>query len=373
MAALAVICWHYQFFFFGIDRAAEHSRDALPFAETLSILFKSGLYAVQWFWVLSGYIFFFNYRDALENGSIGAREFFSRRFARLYPLHLATLLLVAFLFWLYRYLFSESYPYFTQTIPTWSLVSHIFFMSNWFTTQTTFNGPIWSVSIEILVYFLFFSCTKIFRHKGITKTGFMATACLLAYYIADKQKLGTALWFAQCAACFYLGGLVYEIRRNYRVDIFLKPTNALLWAIIVAAIAAAHHFRPTYANSFLIPVGTILFIVCTDVIEKSKWVSKVKRAGNWTYASYLLHLPVALFAVIWLRLAHQNVTSIAETPTFFLAYVCVVFALSELCFRFFENPARKAFARVLIQRRTILPDQSPLTDYESTPYQDRRP
>ena len=54
-------------------------------------VYTHGEYAVPFFWVISGFIFSFVYQER----AVSFRAFSARRFARLYPLHFATLLIVA--------------------------------------------------------------------------------------------------------------------------------------------------------------------------------------------------------------------------------------------------------------------------------------
>ena len=62
---------------------------------------------------------------------------------------------------LLQYVYSRSHgQYFIyQNNSVHAFIAQIFFASNWFSGQTdSFNGPIWSISVEILIYFIFF-CT----------------------------------------------------------------------------------------------------------------------------------------------------------------------------------------------------------------------
>jgi peptidoglycan/LPS O-acetylase OafA/YrhL len=68
--------------------------------------------------------------------------------------------------------------------------------------------------------------------------------------------------------------------------------------------------------------------------------------GNWTYSSYLLHFPVALLIVIGARLMNLDIVAIARRPMFLVSYVVLVFILSDLCYTFFEAPARRALRLV---------------------------
>ena len=290
LAAFSVVIWHYQFYFFEVQTGTNSpSRLQLPLSGPLSLLYNSGSYAVQRFWVLSGYIFFFNYREALSNRTMAGFDFFFRRFARLYPLHLATLIIVSLQLLFYRFLFDDNYPYYTSGVTVWTFVNHLFMASNWTSTQYTLNGPVWSVSVEVLIYILFFNLTKYASMIGITRTFLIAITSFFLYCLAVKRGLGTPTWIAECATCFY---------KRYMLDTLAGARQGLFWTALAAALVVLYQFRPTYAMSFCIPASAILFIVCSDAIERSSIVAKLARVGNWTYSSYLLHFPVALVIVM---------------------------------------------------------------------------
>ncbi|MBL8581747.1 MAG: acyltransferase, partial [Rhizobiaceae bacterium] len=98
LAALAVLLWHYQHFWFppAGQPATLPPLVQLPLSGTLWPFYLYGHYAVQLFWVISGFVFAAVYAGRRPS----AASFFGARFARLYPLHFVTLLLVAVLqFW----------------------------------------------------------------------------------------------------------------------------------------------------------------------------------------------------------------------------------------------------------------------------------
>jgi peptidoglycan/LPS O-acetylase OafA/YrhL len=148
---------------------------------------------------------------------------------------------------------------------------------------------------------------------------------------------------AQCAACFYLGGLMYEMQMRYKLDIAAGLRQSLFWAAVAATLFAFYQFRPTYALPFAVPASIILFVVCSGAIERSRIIGSLARLGNWTYSSYLLHFPVALLILIGLRISGLDVSAIARQPIFLGAHLVLVFVLSDLCYTFFEAPARRAY------------------------------
>jgi len=96
IAAFAILLWHYQHFYFpraGVNGVADQ-RAVQPLFYMFSWFYLHGAWAVQFFWILSGFIFFHVYA---QRGDVSLREFFGNRFSRLYPLHLITLCIVAVL------------------------------------------------------------------------------------------------------------------------------------------------------------------------------------------------------------------------------------------------------------------------------------
>ena len=89
-----VLFWHYQHFFVPpVERHFNVNRAIQPWYETLGWLYNHGHTAVQYFWAVSGFVFAHVY---LADANYKAR-FWPARIARLWPLHLLTLCLMAIL------------------------------------------------------------------------------------------------------------------------------------------------------------------------------------------------------------------------------------------------------------------------------------
>ena len=78
----------------GTELPAAFDRTEQPLYRLLWPFYEHGMYAVPLFFVLSGFVFFHLYAEAVRTGGVVAYEFFVLRLSRLYPLHVATLLLV---------------------------------------------------------------------------------------------------------------------------------------------------------------------------------------------------------------------------------------------------------------------------------------
>jgi peptidoglycan/LPS O-acetylase OafA/YrhL len=102
IAAIIVIVYHWQFFYYANDTWVQNGVDkaALPLYPYLSAIYNDGVVVVDLFFLLSGFIFFWLYADRIATRRINFRKFMIFRISRLYPIHLVTLLSVAALQWL---------------------------------------------------------------------------------------------------------------------------------------------------------------------------------------------------------------------------------------------------------------------------------
>ncbi|HEY6579258.1 MAG TPA: acyltransferase family protein, partial [Rhizomicrobium sp.] len=96
VAALAVIFWHWQHFFAvrGTWQTV-WSRTMQPAYAVFKPLYDQGWVAVDIFFAVSGFVFFWLYLEPVARREIGAGKFALQRVSRLYPLYLVTLLAAA--------------------------------------------------------------------------------------------------------------------------------------------------------------------------------------------------------------------------------------------------------------------------------------
>ena len=158
--AMTVLVWHYHHFAMIGDGSAM-LRPHEPLYALLWPLYDFGLFGVQVFWCISGFIFYWNYADAIAARRIEPKRFFWLRFSRLYPLHFATLLIVAGLQPLYAALAGQ--PFIFKDGSAVNFLLHLGLADQWTGPRPlSFNGPIWSVSAEVFVYVAFFLLLRTF-------------------------------------------------------------------------------------------------------------------------------------------------------------------------------------------------------------------
>lgn len=341
VAALAILITHYgQFFYVGMEKVG-FVPELQPFYPVLWLVYDYGFWGVHVFWTVSGFIFFYKYRDLIAERHVGGPRFFLLRFSRLYPLHFATLLLVAALQVLYSAQHDVSFEFANND--AYHFVLQLFMASNWgLEAGPSFNAPIWSVSVEILVYVIFFALTRFLGGSVLVTFG------VLALCAATKIL---HIWHPvfDCLMFFYLGVVAATLFVATRettlgrwLDRFsLAAVFAIPVAVLVSGVHAHRHFELLFAMSC---APGLIFVAARDWRISPRIGTIIAAFGNMTYSSYLLHFPMQMAAVMFIG----SNTDLFYNPAFFIGYIVAVCAAARLCYVAFELPWQKSIRHRLL-------------------------
>jgi peptidoglycan/LPS O-acetylase OafA/YrhL len=300
------------------------------------------------FWCISGFIFFWKYRDAIADRLTGGRTFFVLRLSRLYPLHFVTLLLVAVLQPIYFNMHGHFFVY--QENDVRHFLMQLVMASHWgFQSGYSFNGPIWSISVEVLVYAFFFLML-------------IATRSWLLNVVIIVACLNGSGQIAACFAFFYIGGLAAIARRAVASARFGAAVEAAAWLAVVTLPLLVWRLTLTQLDLYdfqllLIYTPILLFCLSRDIGMPAPLQTIVEAAGNMTYSSYLLHFPIQLLIVIVLAIIRAPIP--LYDGAFFGVYLAVTLLASYFTYRCFEAPAQ-SFIRELLLRPGVARRQNAL-------------
>jgi len=330
ICAFVVLIWHYQHFLVlsaSDENILAQLRSELPLHALFLPAYKYGYWAVQVFWLISGFIFYRQYANSISRRTVSIGEFSVRRFSRLYPLHFATLLIVALGQTIYLSLHGTSLIYHNNTAV--SFAYQLFFASSWFSwQQTNFNGPIWSISSEIPVYFLFFLTVRLFGPSVLVALLGWAISWILSETHFAESFLNPNI--LSCAAFFFAGGVVQRFSK-YRGTFWVGVGLGVATAALIAL-----HFCIVDTKTVLVLAASAVIIFSSVEIRV---FSPLSFLGNATYSSYLIHFPLQLFIIILfdqLRLSG----SFFFHPAAFIGYLCSVTIVSLAVYQWFEKPAQ---------------------------------
>ena len=203
-AALSVVLWHWQHFAYkGNSLSHDFVREGQPLYGMLRLFYQRGSAGVEYFFLLSGLIFFWLYRESIPNKAVSAKTFAVQRFSRLYPLHFVTLLVVAVLQVLYVSREGNSFVY--PFNDTYHFFLNLGFASKWGLEKGwSFNAPVWSISIEILLYAVFF-LSAFFCKGGLLFSISVSIASSFILFFVNSNPIFNGL------ALFFLGGAVFHL------------------------------------------------------------------------------------------------------------------------------------------------------------------
>jgi peptidoglycan/LPS O-acetylase OafA/YrhL len=338
-SAVAVLVFHYQHFAFVGDKQSNFVADAQPFYSTLSLFYNYGFYGVQIFWCISGFIFFWKYGALIPARKVSGYKFFVLRFSRLYPLHFATLLIVAVLQILY---FTKTGAYFVyQYNDLYHFLLQLFLASDWgFQHGESFNGPIWSISIEVLLYFVFFLVLR-YISGSIFVLGLMAVFPAAIMFLKFSAHP-----FFSCMMYFYVGCLTAFTYARIKDTARLRTIISWIAVLAIGAVTALQlvvSVKPIY---FLLVFSPALILLSVMHMPANRHISAaLVAAGSMTYSSYLLHVPIQLSVVTLASYAGFSIP--VYNAAFFVSFLVGTLILSFYCFKHFELPAQNHLRRQL--------------------------
>lgn len=347
LCAMTVLIWHYHHFAMIGDGSAM-LRPHEPLDALLWPFYQFGLYGVQIFWCISGFIFYWKYADALAARRVEPKRFFWLRFSRLYPLHFVTLILVAALQPLYMAYAGQ--PFIFKDVSVTSFLLQLGLADQWTGPRTmSFNGPIWSVSAEIFVYVAFFLLVSSFgRSRWLILAAIGAGLASMW-----SEAYSTALI---CASYFFAGGAAAEWLASEHVRRRPRQAQALAVALIAACLAAmplldlagSDNLMGTWLLAITPP---LLFLAARDWPMLEQWQAPIQAAGNLTYSTYLIHFPMQLGVAI--VVVGAEIALPLDKAWFLLAYLAASIVIGRITFVRFEAPMQ-----AMIRAATLSPSRT---------------
>ncbi|WFZ86730.1 acyltransferase [Citrobacter freundii] len=330
-AALFVVLFHWQHFFIKNNTASDIIINRQPFYDFLFIFYRYGLYAVELFFVISGFIFFYLYSDTIHRNKTSAKKFIVNRVSRLYPLYIVTFAIVAIL----QFFFFKSHDYFFvyPMNDIYHAILNLFMIQSWgFEQGWSFNAPTWSVSIEVLMYVIFFILCKFTSKTTPVSILIVALSC---YFF----KINSLIMIG--AFSFFVGGLAYKFTiaaiKNIGTKLFF------IFACVFLLVSWVIIFTMQVEDIFLIVLfgftSLIFFLVSISAIQND-FGKKIEWLGDISYSSYLLHFPLQIIVVYFVDKTGYERDLFYSTKAFIL-FMLTLMVISYMSYIFIEKPSQQ--------------------------------
>ena len=211
-------------------------------------------------------------------------------------------------------------------------------MNYWgFENGYSFNGPVWSVSAEVLIYFIFFFTTL---KLSIGHNVLAIFVILISMYILELKALFMCIFF------FYMGGIVNRvIEKNERFVLLI----VLLIAFLLYALELnSEKFKvfvldyPTlFQDGFFCLMLLIVFLKIGSVLKPI--ASFISGLGNLTYSMYLCHFPIQILMVLFFL--KQKIDISYKNTWLFLFFIIITILISFFIYRILEKPSKEFLRR----------------------------
>ena len=337
VAALAVVLYHIR------DAMSGFASDRV-----IAVL-AQGYLAVDLFFVLSGFVLWWNYRDRFrDQGTRAAPHFIVRRFARIFPLHVA--ILTAMALFAAALLASGRGP--DPHYPFASLSAHYLLIHNWgFIDGLSWNVPAWSISTEWGAYLLLAATGGWLARLRVGPWAFpiltVAIAAALGGWFHARGIAGIgenipATGLARCLAEFGLGIILCQWwsaqRDRPRGTILILGTAGGL-AALAALLFATGQSQP--AAIPLVMVAIVILALQASTAARPLLSGKIAQwLGDISYAVYLSHY------FLWILFKLMFVDDPADVhPAAIAGFILLTLVLSHLLYRYLEVPGRRVAQR----------------------------
>jgi peptidoglycan/LPS O-acetylase OafA/YrhL len=345
IAAMAVVLQHYS------ASAEKFSQQWIP------SLAPHGYMAVDFFFVLSGFILAYTYADEfLAENWRAYPSFIMRRIARVWPLQVAVVLFLAALHWL-SINTSIRFSVIPNDTSGWDILSNILFLHG-FGIGNNLNGPSATISQELGAYALFpiLLAIALHRKRWIAILAAILAITLIGWQATQEPRLGlvsreTFNMVFRCLAEFTLGLCAYRVYRSSSARWF----SANWLAVTLSGACAVSLILRVDLPAALMFAPLVLAFACN-----TGWPARLvsHRAlyflGVISYSIYLIHSPIRFIEFGILQQLHPEPFSPVAALLLAAFGALTPLPLAWLTYRWIEQPGRDLFRNFPRSRRTAM-------------------
>jgi peptidoglycan/LPS O-acetylase OafA/YrhL len=357
VAALLVICYHI-FEGFATSPLDQH--------------FNHGYMAVDFFFILSGFVIGYAYDDRWKT-TLTLKGFFKRRLIRLHPMVIMGALLGAV-----SYCIQGSVKWDGTQVPFTMVL--IALLLNLFLLPVVpgtgadvrgnnemypLNGPSWSLFFEYIGNILYALFIRKFSTRALTVLVIAAAAGLASFGISNLSGYGHLGVGWSMIDYNLLGGflrLMFSFSVGLLMSRIFKPAKVKGAFWICSAVLAVLFTMPHLGGADRLWINGLYESVCAIMIfpalvwlgASGKTTDKVtstvcKFLGDISYPLYVVHYPLMYLFYWWLWSGEEKIPFSQAWPVAVVVIIASII-LAYLCLRFYDIPLRKWLASRFINK-----------------------
>jgi len=311
-----------------------HIPDSVLFAGNQ--LIAHGYMAVDFFFVLSGFVMSHSYLKRI-NDLPSAKDFAVKRFKRIYPLHLFTLLLFlcfeATRFVVDQYFVPLNTPPF-QNAGFWSFIGNLTLThSMGLFDHLSWNLPSWSISVEFYVY-IFWALALIVLRKRLLLVGLISAPAIIWFLWRFNGNIEYTFdyGFIRCLFGFLLGMYAYLFAKRFE-----RKMNKSLATVTEIGILAITGYLLAYVPTsfhwmmpFWFAIVIIFFATESGYVAKLFAHQRLKFLGDLSFSYYLTHIVIIRAA----DLLFYKVLGLQHTIIVEAAFLVFIFSIIQIFSQF---------------------------------------
>ncbi len=351
IAALIIVVHHFSYY-------------ALPQLGVLisshSYFFANGYLSVDLFFILSGFIMTHVYLDRFKSGVTKSNywAYLRARFARIYPLHLFTLLVLVALQSIE--LISSNPAAFTGKFNLTALFANLVLLQAFalncpplFACDTYWNEPAWSISVEFIIYCIFpFILLAISKNKPkidaiVYLLTLIASLLLIRFTHNNLDNIIGIPSIARCGLECILGIITYKFYQRYQDR---QLPNLDLVAIIAIGVIM-HNWSDELRGVHdwaILPAFSLLILSISNPTSRFRWRLMnspiLLYLGTISYSIYMVHwCLISILKSVWMYkigLVFGSNLNGLESIVALGIFISIVILTGSLTYRFIELPMR---------------------------------
>lgn len=348
---------------------AFHLLETFTGGDHLKQIINHGYLAVDFFFVLSGFVIGYAYDDRW--GKMTLKSFFKRRLIRLHPMIIMGMIIGAIGFY-----FSASPTLWPgiSAVPVWKmlLVMIIGFtlipvplsldIRGW-QEMHPLDGPAWSLFFEYVANILYALFVRKFSNKLLAVLVFIAGCALI--HLAVKSPNGDIIggWsvepaqlrigFTRLLYPFFAGLLLSRVCKPGRIKhAFFWSSLLVILSLSIPRIGGSEHLwmNGLYDSLTIIFIFPLIVYLGASGEVKGKIGSAVcKFFGDISYPIYIIHYPLIYIFTAW---AVDNKVPMQNAwPTALLVFILSI-GIAYACLKFYDVPVRNWLGKRFMTKKT---------------------
>ena len=316
-----------------------------------------GYLAVDFFFVLSGFVIGYAYDDRWDRMSVGG--FFRRRLIRLHPMVVMGMIVGAVCFYFQD---STMFPN-IHAVPVWKMLLVMLFgftllplpvsmdIRGW-QEMHPLDGPAWTLFFEYIANILYAIGIRKFSRTALSILVILAGAALIHMAVTSPGGDVIGGWaldgpqlrigFTRLLYPFFAGLLLQRTARLLRIrHAFFWCSLLVIFFLSVPRIGGTAHLwaNGLYDSLTIVLVFPLIVFLGAGGELKGKRATRIcKFLGDISYPLYITHYPLIYIYTGWIS---DNKAPLRETYPMALLVLASAIFIAWICLKFYDEPLRK--------------------------------